>query len=118
MPSLHLFGRRWAVGSDDFVFPMLTASILRGVWAISVAIFYYFVFQSSTQQSVEPHEVKCARFAVRLFLLLFIAINVVVRRALTDEAQRTTTGLRAQSPNGGDIRQRHDSELSAAQKRC
>ncbi|KRY92865.1 Sn1-specific diacylglycerol lipase beta [Trichinella pseudospiralis] len=40
MPGMHMFGRRWAVATDDFVFPALTEAVLRFLWfVITVAIF-------------------------------------------------------------------------------
>ena len=70
MPSLRLFGRRWAIGSDDFVFPGLASAMLRGTWAIGVAVLYYFLLQ---------HKIECGlRHKTCLFLLLFVCINLAV----------------------------------------
>lgn len=38
MPSLKLFGRKWRIGSDDFVFPSSFEAIIRAGWFV-VAVF-------------------------------------------------------------------------------
>ncbi|CAG5114884.1 unnamed protein product, partial [Candidula unifasciata] len=40
MPGLILFNRRWAVGSDDFVFPCLAEALVRIVWLMILAIIF------------------------------------------------------------------------------
>ncbi|XP_059158872.1 diacylglycerol lipase-beta-like isoform X2 [Physella acuta] len=40
MPGLVLFGRRWAIASDDFVFPSFGETILRLSWLIVLIVFF------------------------------------------------------------------------------
>ncbi|GFN98243.1 Sn1-specific diacylglycerol lipase beta [Plakobranchus ocellatus] len=40
MPGLVLFKRRWAIASDDFVFPSITELSLRFVWLVALIIIY------------------------------------------------------------------------------
>lgn len=40
MPGIVIFGRRWAVGSDDFVFPAATEILLRAAWYVVLASSY------------------------------------------------------------------------------
>ncbi|BFZ06737.1 hypothetical protein BsWGS_09776 [Bradybaena similaris] len=40
MPGLILFGRRWAIGSDDFVFPSLAEAAIRIIWVAVLAIIF------------------------------------------------------------------------------
>ncbi|KYO30636.1 sn1-specific diacylglycerol lipase beta [Alligator mississippiensis] len=40
MPGLVLFGRRWAIGSDDFVFPGAFELFLRLIWWVGVLVLY------------------------------------------------------------------------------
>ncbi|CAG7673194.1 unnamed protein product [Allacma fusca] len=41
MPALHLFGRTWRVGSDDFVFPGLIDLLISVIWLIASVIVYW-----------------------------------------------------------------------------
>ncbi|NXA38569.1 DGLB lipase, partial [Eudromia elegans] len=40
MPGLVLFGRRWAIGSDDFVLPGAFELFVRVVWWIGILVLY------------------------------------------------------------------------------
>ncbi|XP_033123784.1 sn1-specific diacylglycerol lipase beta-like [Anneissia japonica] len=40
MPALVAFGRRWAIGSDDFVFPGITSVFIRLLWVAAVCAVY------------------------------------------------------------------------------
>ncbi|XP_071960319.1 diacylglycerol lipase-beta-like [Antedon mediterranea] len=40
MPALVAFGRRWAIGSDDFVFPGITSVFIRLLWLAAIASVY------------------------------------------------------------------------------
>ncbi|XP_070811129.1 diacylglycerol lipase-beta [Pituophis catenifer annectens] len=40
MPGLMLFGRRWAIGSDDFVFPGSFELFIRVTWWIGILVLY------------------------------------------------------------------------------
>lgn len=40
MPGIKVFGRRWAVGSDDFVFPAAAEIILRSAWLLALCIVF------------------------------------------------------------------------------
>ncbi|KAK3090708.1 hypothetical protein FSP39_013912 [Pinctada imbricata] len=42
MPALTAFGRRWSVGTDDFVFPGLLEIFVRVVWLIAISIVYNY----------------------------------------------------------------------------
>ncbi|CAL8111086.1 unnamed protein product [Orchesella dallaii] len=41
MPALQAFGRRWHVGSDDFVLPGICDLIIRISWFIATAVVYW-----------------------------------------------------------------------------
>ncbi|KAH0631934.1 hypothetical protein JD844_019844, partial [Phrynosoma platyrhinos] len=40
MPGMVLFGRRWAIGSDDFVFPGAFELFIRLIWWIGILVLY------------------------------------------------------------------------------
>ncbi|KAF7243033.1 Sn1-specific diacylglycerol lipase beta [Varanus komodoensis] len=40
MPGMVMFGRRWAIGSDDFVFPGAFELFIRVIWWIGILILY------------------------------------------------------------------------------
>ncbi|CAN2391206.1 neuroblast proliferation [Pristimantis euphronides] len=40
MPGLQLFGRRWAIASDDLVFPGAFELLVRVIWWIGVLVLY------------------------------------------------------------------------------
>ncbi|XP_069123504.1 diacylglycerol lipase-beta-like isoform X2 [Argopecten irradians] len=41
MPGIILFGRRWGIGSDDFVFPVVAEIFLRSAWLIAISIVFH-----------------------------------------------------------------------------
>uniref|UniRef100_H9GU09 Uncharacterized protein n=1 Tax=Anolis carolinensis TaxID=28377 RepID=H9GU09_ANOCA len=40
MPGMVMFGRRWAIGSDDFVFPGAFELFIRLIWWIGILVLY------------------------------------------------------------------------------
>ncbi|KAJ6659727.1 hypothetical protein lerEdw1_018442 [Lerista edwardsae] len=40
MPGMVMFGRRWAIGSDDFVFPGAFELFIRMIWWIGILVLY------------------------------------------------------------------------------
>uniref|UniRef100_A0A8C9ES64 Uncharacterized protein n=1 Tax=Pavo cristatus TaxID=9049 RepID=A0A8C9ES64_PAVCR len=40
MPGLVVFGRRWAIGSDDFVLPGAFELFLRLLWWVGILVLY------------------------------------------------------------------------------
>uniref|UniRef100_A0A8D0GAI4 sn-1-specific diacylglycerol lipase n=1 Tax=Sphenodon punctatus TaxID=8508 RepID=A0A8D0GAI4_SPHPU len=40
MPGMVMFGRRWAIGSDDFVFPGAFELFIRMIWWIGMLVLY------------------------------------------------------------------------------
>ncbi|GMT37340.1 hypothetical protein PFISCL1PPCAC_28637, partial [Pristionchus fissidentatus] len=55
MPALIAFGRRWRIGSDDFVFPGLTEALVRFSWvvlgSIVFCVHYPLVCDADTQKT-------------------------------------------------------------------
>ncbi|CAI4230423.1 unnamed protein product [Auanema sp. JU1783] len=47
MPSLVAYGRRWAIASDDFVFPELTEAFVRLAWIFFGVVVFIFHFPLS-----------------------------------------------------------------------
>ncbi|XP_060067139.1 diacylglycerol lipase-beta-like [Ylistrum balloti] len=41
MPGIILFGRRWGIGSDDFVFPVVAEIFLRLAWLIAISVVFH-----------------------------------------------------------------------------
>jgi len=42
MPALYAFGRRWQVGTDDFVFPGLLDTTVKSSWLVAAIVAYIF----------------------------------------------------------------------------
>ncbi|KAL3116174.1 hypothetical protein niasHT_002298 [Heterodera trifolii] len=66
MPSLHAFGRRWNIASDDFVFPGLTDLFARSAWVFgSVALF------------ILHNPFECDSVSWLPLVLIMLALNIV-----------------------------------------
>ncbi|CAB3403654.1 unnamed protein product [Caenorhabditis bovis] len=66
MPSLVAFGRKWNIGSDDFVFPEITEAFVRISWVVFGVCVFVFHFPLS-----------CSSQNFNLHLLVLLIINIV-----------------------------------------
>lgn len=65
MPSLVAFGRRWRIGSDDFVFPALTEAAVRFTWLASTCIIF-----------ILNNPVHCPSSDFIMYLILLVVLNI------------------------------------------
>lgn len=70
MPGLVAFGRRWQVGSDDFVFPGLIELLIRLAWLVAVLIAYWR--QDSHLNCPGGHLLRVYLIGVLLIIVLII----------------------------------------------
>ncbi|VDK28927.1 unnamed protein product [Gongylonema pulchrum] len=66
MPSLVVFGRRWNIASDDFVFPSLSEALVRLAWVTTTCI----IFMLKKWRS-------CADQQFLIFIFSLIGVNSV-----------------------------------------
>ncbi|XP_053220106.1 diacylglycerol lipase-beta isoform X1 [Podarcis raffonei] len=64
MPGMVMFGRRWAIGSDDFVFPGAFELFIRLIWWIGILVLY----------SIHKGQFNCAGGALLHSYLLVLLI--------------------------------------------
>ncbi|XP_033734525.1 sn1-specific diacylglycerol lipase beta-like isoform X2 [Pecten maximus] len=77
MPGLILFGRRWGIGSDDFVFPVVAEIFLRLAWLIAISIVFHI--HQAEPQSCSGGTLLQAYFIGALCLLcLTIVLDMVI----------------------------------------
>ncbi|GMS87447.1 hypothetical protein PENTCL1PPCAC_9622, partial [Pristionchus entomophagus] len=92
MPALIAFGRRWRIGSDDFVFPGLTEALVRFSWVVLGSIF--FVCHYPLQCDKGPKEELTVYLAVLLLLntsttlLCLIMARISARGAIMEANPR------------------------------
>ncbi|XP_020655262.3 diacylglycerol lipase-beta isoform X1 [Pogona vitticeps] len=70
MPGMVMFGRRWAIGSDDFVFPGAFELFIRVIWWIGILVLY----------SIHKGQYNCAGGPLLhsyLLVLLFLLAAVI-----------------------------------------
>ncbi|CDW57408.1 Sn1 specific diacylglycerol lipase beta [Trichuris trichiura] len=70
MPSIRMFNRRWAVGSDDFVFPALTEAFVRSIWLAFIVIICVYAIRS-------PEKCEFAH-SLRLYVVFILIHNAVL----------------------------------------
>uniref|UniRef100_A0A5S6QJF8 sn-1-specific diacylglycerol lipase n=1 Tax=Trichuris muris TaxID=70415 RepID=A0A5S6QJF8_TRIMR len=68
MPSMRMFNRRWAVGSDDFVFPAITEALIRSIWFILTICFY----------AIRSPETCEYRSSLTFYVVFILVHNVVL----------------------------------------
>ncbi|XP_021375697.1 sn1-specific diacylglycerol lipase beta-like isoform X2 [Mizuhopecten yessoensis] len=77
MPGLIMFGRRWGIGSDDFVFPVLAEIFLRLAWLIAMSIVFHI--HQNEPQNCSGGTLLQAYFIGALFLLcLTIVLDIII----------------------------------------
>ncbi|KFD65297.1 hypothetical protein M514_00606 [Trichuris suis] len=70
MPSMRMFNRRWAVGSDDFVFPALTEAFVRSIWLAFIVIICVYAIRS-------PETCEYAH-SLKLYVVFILIHNAVL----------------------------------------
>ncbi|XP_062999198.1 diacylglycerol lipase-beta isoform X2 [Elgaria multicarinata webbii] len=74
MPGMVIFGRRWAIGSDDFVFPGAFELSIRVIWWIGILVLY----------SVHKGEFNCAGGGLlHSYLLVLLILLAAIICALS-----------------------------------
>uniref|UniRef100_A0AC35TT82 Lipase_3 domain-containing protein n=1 Tax=Rhabditophanes sp. KR3021 TaxID=114890 RepID=A0AC35TT82_9BILA len=77
MPALVAFGRRWSIGSDDFVFPSIIEASIRFLWLL-LLFFIYQIYLPTSCESTRYFHVLLLLSLINLIMLLlcvFVAIE-------------------------------------------
>uniref|UniRef100_A0A8C5RYU9 Diacylglycerol lipase-beta n=1 Tax=Laticauda laticaudata TaxID=8630 RepID=A0A8C5RYU9_LATLA len=84
MPGLMLFGRRWAIGSDDFVFPGAFELFIRVTWWIGILVLY----------SIHKGQFNCSGGGLLnnylLILLILLAFIIAALSSITYTSMQGT----------------------------
>ncbi|XP_061456212.1 diacylglycerol lipase-beta isoform X1 [Rhineura floridana] len=74
MPGMVMFGRRWAIGSDDFVFPGAFELFIRVIWWVGILVLY----------SIHKGQFNCAEGgSLHSYLLVLIILLAAIICALS-----------------------------------
>ncbi|KAB7502007.1 Sn1-specific diacylglycerol lipase beta [Armadillidium nasatum] len=74
MPSLVVFGRRWRIGSDDFVFPGIFEAVVRAAWLILTLVLFYEHIRDS--EKIDPDGTSCKKgeTLIRIYVIGVLVI--------------------------------------------
>lgn len=80
MPPVVLFNKEWRIGSDDFVFSSVLETLIRGGWAVSLALILGFHMQELTQLECMGKEYRYTTtyLIVALIMQPIMAINLIL----------------------------------------
>jgi len=80
MPPVVLFNKEWRIGSDDFVFSSVFETLIRGGWAVSLALILGFHMQELTQLECMGKEYRytTSYLIVALIMQPIMAINLIL----------------------------------------
>lgn len=88
MPQLVAFNRRWAIGSDDFVFPGLIEILLRTAWLIAISVVFHL--HKDAFDCTGGHLLK----AYYIGLLTLLSVSIVMTAVIVYHSmQGTITNL-------------------------